>query len=157
MLKVKSLSLPLQRRIGPHLGEISRWEIQDCKQLSYRRTMMLYPNARPRPKLFKTSFKNSRKVHLKYRFFFYFSLSFCHDSFFEVTPMLFHHCGIYCTKCQFFLSRNEMQIAWFWTSDTSCCSGNETGCPTESASITSSIESDNKKLEYLICPLSRFN
>ena len=80
----------------------------------------------------KGRLKTPAKVHQIF-FFFYFSFV-CHDSVFEVTPMLFHHCGIL-YKVPIFFSRNEMQIAWFWTSDISCCSGNETGCPNPHRSL----------------------
>ena len=47
----------------------------------------------------KGRLKTPAKVHqifffYLFYFFFYFSLFVCHDSVFEVTPMLFHHCGI---------------------------------------------------------------
>ena len=105
--------------------------------------------------------KTPAKVHLNlfiyfyYFFFFYFSLSVCHDSVFEVTPMLFHHCGILYKVPIFFFQKwdansvilNIWHILLF----------RKRNGVSESKSITSSIESDDKKLEDLICPLSRFN
>lgn len=101
----------------------------------------------------KGRLKTPAKVDQIFFFFFFtFPLFVCHDSVFEVTPMLFHHCG----KVPIFLFQkwdansvilNIWHILLF----------RKRNGVSESTSITSSIESENKKLEDLICPLSRFN
>ena len=85
----------------------------------------------------KGHLKTPAKVHLNlfiYLFIFYFSLPSAMIPSLRILQCCFATVA-YCTKCQFFFSRNEMQIAWFWTSDISCCSGNETGCPNPHRSL----------------------
>ena len=105
----------------------------------------------------KGHLKTPAKVHQNFffLFFFYFSLFVCHDSVFEVTPILFHHCGIL-YKVPIFLFQkwdansvilNIWHILLF----------RKRNGVSESTSITSSKESENKKFQDLICPLSRFN
>lgn len=69
-------------------------------------------NARPRPILFKRSLNNPCEGPPDFFFFFFFT--FPYSSAMIQSLRLLQCCltiVAYCTKCQFFFSRNEMQIA----------------------------------------------